>query len=220
MKIITIGRSLENDVVINDPTVTRHNHLQIIRDDNGNFTLIDSSTNGTFVNNRKVPEGTNIPLHSTDIIRIGNTTLPWKQYFAGDSAPKPSVSPVPPPYSSPVPKPEQTGTQTSGVFVLLLGIVSIGIIAYLVIDFYSHWEVRLTGVATATRYGFPFYLKYQIGWIIGSLAAAILAGIIADAAVDDKDVSVKTGESIAGFAGVTALIFLIIAIFAESIVKM
>ena len=79
MKVITIGRSSKNDVVINDPLVGR-NHCQIIQYDDNNFSIIDlNSTNGTFVNGRKIIG--EVSLKSADIVRIGNTTLPWKTYF-------------------------------------------------------------------------------------------------------------------------------------------
>ncbi len=79
MRIIKIGHSSNNDIVINDPTVSR-THCQIIQDDYGVFRLIDiNSTNGTFVNGiRRQGE---ITLNRGDIIRIGNTTLPWESYF-------------------------------------------------------------------------------------------------------------------------------------------
>lgn len=79
MKIVTIGRSSTNDVNINDPQVSRA-HCQIILDDNGTFRLIDTnSSNGTFVNG--VKRHGEIILSTSDIIRIGNTTLPWQTYF-------------------------------------------------------------------------------------------------------------------------------------------
>jgi hypothetical protein len=79
MKIITIGRSSDNNVVINDALVSR-SHCQIIKDDNGSCRLIDNnSANGTFING--VKQHGEVRLHSSDIIRIGNTTLPWQSYF-------------------------------------------------------------------------------------------------------------------------------------------
>lgn len=80
MKIITIGRSSSNDVNINDPLVSRA-HCQIIQDDNGRFRLVDTnSRNGTFVNGTQ--RHGEVLLNKTDIIRIGNTTLPWQSYFS------------------------------------------------------------------------------------------------------------------------------------------
>lgn len=79
MKIIKIGRSSSNDVNINDNLVSRV-HCQIIQDDNGNFRLIDTgSKNGTFINGT-MRHG-EVRLNKSDIVRIGNTTLPWQTYF-------------------------------------------------------------------------------------------------------------------------------------------
>ncbi len=79
MKKITIGRSSSNDVNINDPSVSR-SHCLIIQDDNGNFRLIDTnSKNGTFINGTK--RHGEVRLNTSDIVRIGNTTLPWQTYF-------------------------------------------------------------------------------------------------------------------------------------------
>jgi clan AA aspartic protease (TIGR02281 family) len=82
MKVITIGRDSDNDVVINDSKVSRH-HLQIIGDGAG-FRIVDlNSTNGTFVNDRKI-SGESL-LTASDTVRIGNTILPWQSYFAKNS---------------------------------------------------------------------------------------------------------------------------------------
>ncbi len=79
MKIIKIGRDSSNDVNINDPLVSR-THCQIIQDDHGNFSLIDTnSRNGTFINGTK--RHGEVRLNTSDIVRIGNTTLPWQTYF-------------------------------------------------------------------------------------------------------------------------------------------
>lgn len=79
MKVITIGRGADNDVDINDPHASRH-HLQIIQHDDGHFSLSDfGSTNGTYVNGQKISG--EIALNDMDIVRIGNTTVPWRIYF-------------------------------------------------------------------------------------------------------------------------------------------
>lgn len=80
MIVITIGRTSEgNDVVINDPMVSRH-HLQIIQNDDGSFHLADfGSTNGTYINGQKVNGEVN--LEENDVVRIGSTTIYWHQYF-------------------------------------------------------------------------------------------------------------------------------------------
>lgn len=79
MNIVKIGRSSSNDVIIDDQLVSRA-HCQIIQDDNGNFRLIDTnSKNGTYINGTK--RHGEIRINISDIIRIGNTTLPWQSYF-------------------------------------------------------------------------------------------------------------------------------------------
>ncbi|MBQ9587159.1 MAG: FHA domain-containing protein [Bacteroidales bacterium] len=79
MKVVTIGRSQDNDVTIADQFASRH-HLQIICHDDGHYSLSDfGSSNGTFVNGNRVSG--EILLKPTDIVRIGNTTIPWMSYF-------------------------------------------------------------------------------------------------------------------------------------------
>ena len=81
MKVIKIGRSSSNDVNINDPMVSG-THCQIIQDDYGNYTIIDTnSTNGTYINGTR--RHGQVKLNPNDIVRIGNTTLPWQSYFSG-----------------------------------------------------------------------------------------------------------------------------------------
>lgn len=83
MKVITIGRSRENNnIKIDDEKVSR-NHLQIVQDDNGNYTVMDlGSTNGTFVNGQRIQRSAQ--LNPGDILKIGNSTLPWQSYFSSE----------------------------------------------------------------------------------------------------------------------------------------
>ena len=63
-EIIRIGRSIENDLVLNDPSVSRF-HAEI-RYEDSQFLLIDlGSSGGTFLNNQKVDRDV---LFSGDII--------------------------------------------------------------------------------------------------------------------------------------------------------
>lgn len=78
MKVITVGRAVNNDIVINDPKVSRI-HLQIVQNDNGICSVVDlNSANGTYVNNEKI-SGEKF-LEENDTIRIGDTSLPWQSY--------------------------------------------------------------------------------------------------------------------------------------------
>lgn len=73
--IIKIGRRSSNDVVLDDPMVSR-DHIQL-RADNGRFFLFDlGSTGGTKVNNYPAH---NQVLKPGDVIQIGKTTLIYNQ---------------------------------------------------------------------------------------------------------------------------------------------
>jgi pSer/pThr/pTyr-binding forkhead associated (FHA) protein len=69
--IISIGRKLENDLVINNNFVSRR-HAEI-RYENGEFFIYDlGSTSGTFVNNQRVEKSI---LYSGDHITLANVPL-------------------------------------------------------------------------------------------------------------------------------------------------
>ena len=80
MKIIKVGRNPDNDIVIeNDLKVSRH-HLQIHLDDNGVYTIVDNSLNGTYVG-RKCIHHQSARISENDEIRVGGTKLRWLDYF-------------------------------------------------------------------------------------------------------------------------------------------
>lgn len=80
MKVVTIGRSSENNVTINNSFVGRH-HCQIVQHDNGTFSIVDlDSKNGTFVNGQRV--NGEAPLRLGDSVRIAQIEVPWQQYFS------------------------------------------------------------------------------------------------------------------------------------------
>ena len=98
MKIVTVGRSSSNNINISDPLVSRI-HCQFIQEDSGRVKLIDiNSANGTHVNG--VKRHGEVWLVPSDIVRIGNTTLPWQNYFINQSPGgiinDPGGSPYPP----------------------------------------------------------------------------------------------------------------------------
>ena len=96
-KSIRIGRGQNNDVFINDPAVSL-NHCEISQDDNGEFRITDlNSTNGTYVNGTLLLNPHTL-LRENDTVRIGNTVLPWKNYFV---FPTPSQHTYQQPYPQP-----------------------------------------------------------------------------------------------------------------------
>jgi hypothetical protein len=71
LPLINVGRSRENHIVLDDPSVSRH-HLQL-RLRFGRYTLFDAqSQSGTYVNDVLIKEHR---LQSGDVIRIGDTRL-------------------------------------------------------------------------------------------------------------------------------------------------
>jgi serine/threonine protein kinase len=82
MKVVTVGRQQGNTIVISNDNLVSRKHLELERDDLDNFQIMDlDSVNGTFVNGRKLTSYEKMALSLTDIVRIGNTTLPWRSYF-------------------------------------------------------------------------------------------------------------------------------------------
>lgn len=73
MRTIKIGKSSSNDYVIGDNTVSRQHAALTIMDD-GKMLIKDlNSTNGTFVNGKRIT--TDTVVQSTDQIRLGNYSL-------------------------------------------------------------------------------------------------------------------------------------------------
>jgi pSer/pThr/pTyr-binding forkhead associated (FHA) protein len=72
IKEITIGRSRDNNIVLDDGMTSRHHALiQKIRED---FFVKDmGSSNGTFVNDERVPKGKYLKINRGDKITIGRT---------------------------------------------------------------------------------------------------------------------------------------------------
>lgn len=73
--VVNIGRHSENDLVLNDPRISRrHAQLRVI---DGYYVLFDvGSTGGLFLNGKKINQGT---LQSGDVIRLGTKSLIYVQ---------------------------------------------------------------------------------------------------------------------------------------------
>ena len=107
---VTLGRDITNDIVINDPEVSRH-HARLIRTPAG-YTFEDlRSTNGSFINRQRL--STPYQLNNGDLIGLGETiTVVYE--VVGEGAAQTMVSPAgspgapasaPAPASSPAPAP-------------------------------------------------------------------------------------------------------------------
>jgi len=78
MKQITIGRSPGNDVVINDPSVSRQ-HATLLQTEQEIIVSDNGSSNGTFINGNRI-KGEAI-LQKNDILKFGTVLFPWKNHF-------------------------------------------------------------------------------------------------------------------------------------------
>lgn len=88
MQTIKIGRGTENDLILQDSTnsVSRE-HAILKLCDNGEITLCDSSTNGTYVNGEKIVPYINVPVRKGDDVRFANTvSLDWSKIQWSDSS--------------------------------------------------------------------------------------------------------------------------------------
>lgn len=83
--VVTLGRALDNDVVIDDPRVSRH-HAQL-RLRQGRYVLYDTgSSGGTLVNSQSVSE---VALNAGDVISLAGA-----QIIFGEDTPTPPQPPV------------------------------------------------------------------------------------------------------------------------------
>ena len=71
---VTIGRSRDNQLVVDDPQVSSH-HAEICPTGQGYVIADLNSANGTFVNGQRLVGNSPRPLYSNDKIGIGNTTF-------------------------------------------------------------------------------------------------------------------------------------------------
>lgn len=81
MRKVKVGRGLDCDVVIPDETdnVSRQ-HLVISFDLLGKMKISDTSSNGTYINGRRMLKGTSMPVTTADDIRLGDRwKLDWAQ---------------------------------------------------------------------------------------------------------------------------------------------
>ena len=114
--IITLGRDITNDIVINDPEVSRH-HMRMTRGAGG-YTIEDlGSTNGTFVNGQRLTGAR--PLRNGELIGLGETvTLSYEMASGGVTAPnvpqqdRGTVPNSPAPYQPVVPERQPSVSQS------------------------------------------------------------------------------------------------------------
>lgn len=84
--LIYVGRAPDNDIQINDKSISR-SHLKILRKDNKYFIVDLKSTNGTFVNNERISSGKEIEVEKGMPIAIGNIFFSLDRVYSGNALP-------------------------------------------------------------------------------------------------------------------------------------
>lgn len=71
---ITIGRALDNDIILMDPTISRE-HARLVLDSQGWCVYNLTENNSVLVNGRTVPSGGCLSLLPQDFLQLGNTIV-------------------------------------------------------------------------------------------------------------------------------------------------
>lgn len=78
---ITIGRSRANNICLDDDNLASRDHAMIQKIKDSYFITDLNSTNGTMVNDKVIPKGKYIRIHTKDVIRVGRTELTIKSFL-------------------------------------------------------------------------------------------------------------------------------------------
>lgn len=79
MILLKIGSDPKNDIVLHSQFVSSV-HAELTINDDGTITIEDkTSTNGTSVNNRPIKPNSPHTIKRGDLVRLGDTVLPWNQ---------------------------------------------------------------------------------------------------------------------------------------------
>lgn len=81
MKTYSIGRDLNCDIVINDSTdVISRRHALLNVTPSGKMTIVDQSSNGTYVNGIRISPNVPVPVTRKDIVSLAHVAkLDWNQ---------------------------------------------------------------------------------------------------------------------------------------------
>jgi pSer/pThr/pTyr-binding forkhead associated (FHA) protein len=79
MRVLKIGRSSSNNIVVTDPAVSSQ-HANLTISDNGEVRIKDlNSKNGTFVNGQRIFQETLIT--AKDVVKAGNSIIDWQRHL-------------------------------------------------------------------------------------------------------------------------------------------
>lgn len=148
MRTIKIGREKTNDLVVNDASVSRE-HARITVD-NGVYKLRDlGSTNGTFVNGKKITG--EVILQPSDQVKVGNHVIDWISFAMKPEQP---VAPKKTPKGRPTGKSNRKPLGMAGLGVLAAAVIT-GIVLLITnskVDVYD--EYKSASVLIVTRWAY------------------------------------------------------------------
>lgn len=128
MRTITIGRSRTNECVFTNDTVSS-SHAVLSLDDTGTTGVIKDlcSTNGTFVNNRRISGPTRVSI--SDTIRFGTEVTSLKGIIVQSKISQPQPSPSYRDFSASAPTPSTpvapSATKKSNKWIIIVAAVAI-----------------------------------------------------------------------------------------------
>ncbi|MDC1194295.1 FHA domain-containing protein [Crocinitomicaceae bacterium] len=124
-RLIKIGRGKDNDLIVDDASVSR-NHAELFIDEDGRCFLTDlGSSNGTSINGKRL-KGSEI-LSPNDIVKLGNAKpLPWYSFLETSEA----VSDAPQPIKTVEPQAieEEESSSYLWMYISIAVVVAVGII--------------------------------------------------------------------------------------------
>ena len=174
-----IGRNVGSDIVINDPSVSR-NHAELIVE-GGSASIRDlGSSNGTFVNGTRI-HSLHV-LNGYDIIKVGNSLFPWKNYITSGNQILDSTVLKQPSYQNqysnsnalPVPLPNAAATLTLGICSIFFACLLIGGLAMAIIGLIL--GSRAKKLYRENPMGYTNYSTVNAGYIC-SIIGLILSSI-------------------------------------------
>lgn len=152
---VSLGRQETSDLWVDDLNVSRRHAT--LRRRGGRYVLADDgSRNGTFVNDRQIHVDT--PLKDGDRVRIGGTTLVFRQ-------PEASAPPPPPPSEAARARPRRRNL--AKILAVSAGVSLIGIVANSLTTLLSHsgnqWFRWLLAPAATVVFGMATTLVGEVG---------------------------------------------------------
>ncbi len=81
-KLLHIGRAPDNDIILDELSVSKK-HIQLSQEEDNTIYVRDvGSSNGTFINKKKIPLYEKTALKTKDKLTLGNVLFPWEKCFA------------------------------------------------------------------------------------------------------------------------------------------